>query len=225
LADRPKIPRLTERKLYQEAGSRCANCGKTEVEKLRIHHIIPFSENPMHDPEHMILLCLECHDDADRGKFSRKELYAMKKNKSNVIQFPGSKRETPSQITVTGNGNITSGRDTKLILPKAPKMSAPIIPGTVSTDARKIGYLKYLRDRYNDLKNWDCKSNGEKFNPHHLRSSYKREIKYELNDTPLELFEAAVRFLQGRISNTKIGRIRKRQGEILFSSFDNFDQH
>lgn len=225
MADRPKIPRLTERKLYQEAGSRCANCGKTEVEKLRIHHIVPFTENPKHDLEHMILLCLECHDDADRGNISREELYAMKKNKSNVIQFPGLKKETPSQITVTGNGNITSGRDTNLIVPKSPKMSAPIIPGTVSTDARKIGYLKYLRDRYNDLKNWDCKTNGEKFNPHQLRSSYKREIKYELNDTPLELFEAAVRFLQGRISNTKIGRIRKSQGQVLFSSFDEFDQH
>lgn len=231
MAARKAIPKLIERQVYQEANNRCARCGREDLTKLRVHHIIPYSENPTHDLAHLVLLCLDCHDDADRGNISRKELYAMKKNQSNVVPFP--KAAGAKAVNVTGDGNIVAGGNVHVeggIHVKYPKgrgkKSTPpvVIPGTVATDARMIGYLEYLVRRYNEFKESACKRTGEKMNYAMIRVAYAREIKYKVKDTPLDLFDDAVAFLQNRIKNTALGRNLNARGQSLYSSFDDFDQ-
>lgn len=87
-----------------------------------------------------------------------------------------------------------------------------------------IGYLNHLVNRYNEFKAWDCKQEGIPINYAFIRVAYQREMKYKVKDTPVELFDSAVAYLQRRIENTKLGRMKKGQGQKLFSSFDDFDR-
>jgi len=231
MASRKAIPKLIERQVYKEANNRCARCGRDDLTKLRVHHIIPYAENPEHDLEHLVLLCLDCHDEADRGNISREELYSMKKKQSNVILFP--KSSGTQTVSVTGDQNFVAGGDihveggihVKYTKGRGKKSTPPVvIPGTVATEARMIGYLEYLVRRYNDFKESACKRTGEKMNYAMIRVAYEREIKYKVKDTPIDLFEAAVAFLQLRIRNTALGRNLNAKGQALFSSFDDFDQ-
>jgi hypothetical protein len=222
-----KIPRQIEKKLYQEANSQCMVCGLDEICVLTIHHIIPYSKNPLHNPEHMIVLCANCHAKAERGDISRETLYNYKRRlRTNIIKFP-KPNSFKDGISVVGDRNITAGRDihVDIKMPKGKKSFRPIvIPGTVAEDARMYGYLNYLVDKYNKFKEWDCKRGNLKMNYALIRIAYKREMKYNIKDTPKDLFDRAVEYLQKRISNTKIGRIMKSRGEELFSRFETFDQ-
>ena len=85
-----------------------------------------------------------------------------------------------------------------------------------------IGYLKYLVDRYNKFKAWDCERTGDRMSHALIYVAYKRDMKYDLKHTPKDLFDAAVGYLHRRIANTRLGRMRT--GQKLFSSFDGFDK-
>jgi hypothetical protein len=98
----------------------------------------------------------------------------------------------------------------------------PVIPGTVSEDARMVGYLNYLVRRYEKFKKWECDRNGQRMGWGVIRNSYKRDMKYELIHTPRTLFEAAARYLQQRIENTRLGKMK--HGRNLYSRFEDFDE-
>jgi hypothetical protein len=227
---RKDIPKLIQKKLFQEAGNRCQICGNDDVSLLEIHHILPVTENANHDPKHMIVLCANCHRKATRNKISQEALYSSKSRKSNIIPFPRSATAEPKpKQTVLGDGNITAGGDINVgnvnIRVSKGKTNQEIIhPGTVSEHARMIGYLRYLVRRYLEFRKWQADQDGVKVNPFQIHSAYKRELKYELKNTPVELFNKAVEFLQERIANTKLGRIKRKQGSKLFSDFERFDQ-
>ncbi|MFZ0034808.1 MAG: TIR domain-containing protein [Sedimentisphaerales bacterium] len=153
------------------------------------------------------------------------------KMRSDVGSVPKSK-SPQDRISVVGNGNVTAGRDIHVAgnlnikIPKGKKFSRPIIiPGTVGEDARMYGYLNYLVERYNRFKEWDCKEAKLKMDYSLIRVAYKREIKYNIKDTPRDMFDRAVEYLQKRISSTKLGRIEKSRGQEIFSSFETFDQN
>jgi hypothetical protein len=223
-----KIPRRIEKELYQEANSQCMACGSDEVSVLTVHHIIPYSKNPLHDPIDMLVLCANCHAKADRGEISRETLYDYKQRvRTKIIKFP-KLNSSKDGISVVGDRNIIAGRDIHfdIKMPKGKKSSRSIIiPGTVAEDARMYGYLNYLVERYNKFKEGDCKRDNLKMNYAFIRVAYKREMKYNIKDTPRDIFDRAVEYLQKRISNTKIGRIQKSRGQKLFSRFENFDQN
>jgi hypothetical protein len=153
------------------------------------------------------------------------------KNHSDVGSVPKSK-STQDHVSVVGNGNVAAGRDIHVAgdlnikIPKSKKPSRPIIiPGTVGENARMYGYLNYLVERYNRFKEWDCKEAKLKMNYSLIRVAYKREMKYSIKDTPQDMFDRAVEYLQKRISSTKLGRIEKSRGQEIFSSFETFDQN
>ena len=230
MAERKHIPRKIEKLLFQEANSRCLICRFDDVSALSMHHIIPVDENPEHDPAHMIVLCRNCHAKADRGEISRDTLYLAKKEGSKIIQFP-LRENDKDQVTVAGDGNVTArgdinvGGDINIRISKGKKKSDPVIlPGTVSEEPRMIGYLRYLKDRYNKFKEWDCKKKSEPMKYSLIYESFKREMKYDMKNTPREHFDAAVRYLQKRIENTMLGRNLKKKGRKLYSSFETFDQ-
>lgn len=79
---RPSISLELERRVLVEAGHRCAipTCRHTRVE---IAHIIPWSENNMHEFENLIALCPNCHNLYDKDKkIDRKSMQIYKANLS-----------------------------------------------------------------------------------------------------------------------------------------------
>ncbi len=223
-----RIPRRIEKELYQEANSRCMACGLDEVCVLAVHHIIPYSKNPLHNPEDMLVLCANCHAKADRGDISIETLYDYKRRvRTNIIKFP-KPNSSKDNISVVGNGNVTAGGDIHVNIKMAKGKNSSrsiIIPGTVAEDARKHGYLTYLVKRYNKFKEWECKGDNLKMNYAFIRAAYEREMKYNIKDTPQDMFDRAVEYLQKRINNTKLGRIKKNRGQELFFRFETFDQN
>jgi len=160
---RKDVPKSTQKKLFQEAQSKCMICVNDDVSVLEIHHMIPYAENPGHDPAHMLVLCSNCHAKADRGEIPREILYAAKNKSRRIIPFP-TKKSSEGRIAVTGNGNITAGQDIhvsgdlNIKYPRVKGKSKPptiIIPGTVGEDPRMYGYLTHLIERYNELKEWE----------------------------------------------------------------------
>lgn len=72
------IPTEIRRALRREAYFGCAECGSPILE---YHHIIPFAEEKLHRPEHMIALCPTHH--RSFGKMHRKKCYDLKNNPRN----------------------------------------------------------------------------------------------------------------------------------------------
>lgn len=221
---RPTIPRILERRLYKEAGHRCCHCGEHDIAKLTIHHIIPFTENLAHDPRHMLVLCANCHALATRGEIDNKALYLDKARVATYQRETGlsPNNQATQNIKVGGRDNIVAGRDINIRVPSKKVAKGLIIPGTVAEDKTKIGYLNYLVKRYNEFKKWECNNKGVKMNYILIRGAYQREIKYIVKDTPIELFEKAVKFFWRRIENTMLGRINRAKGQPLYSTFDEF---
>ena len=86
-----------------------------------------------------------------------------------------------------------------------------------------IGYLRYLVERFKEFKQWELDEAGIQMKHGLIYVSYKRAMKYDLKHTPETHFDAAVEYLQKRISNTKLGRIQQKKGHESFSSFETFD--
>ncbi|MCP4593238.1 MAG: HNH endonuclease [bacterium] len=218
---RTGVPKPMAKRLYQEVQSRCPLCDEDNVTKLTVHHIVPYAESKEHDPAHMVVLCANCHARATAGEIDRDKLYKAKHGPP-IYKFPGA--ETMNQHVV-GNGNVVAGRDVTIRVQASSKHRAmPRPAGTVCDDPRKVGYLQYLADRYNQFRKCDLQ-NGEKMRGGFIHGAYKRHMKYAIRTTPMEHFEEGAVFLQGRILRTKLGRILNARGQRVFSSFDEFDGH
>ena len=114
-----KPPAKVTKLLFQEAGSKCIVCGQTDVSALTTHHIIPFAEHPCHDPNHMCVLCGNCHAKADRKEISREALDAAKRSAQAVAppSSPSSARESPS-VSQTVGGSHNKVRQTVNLSPR-----------------------------------------------------------------------------------------------------------
>lgn len=214
---RKAVPRLLERRLYQEVSNRCPICGNEDLSSLVIHHIIPHAERAQHDADHMVVLCASCHARADRGEIPADALYAAKQQ-PRILKFPGA----TASHQVIGDNNMVAGRDLNVtIRGRSRRKVAAILPGTVGTDPRRAGYLKYLAKRYNQFKEWEAGRGGMKHPVIYV--CYQREMKYGIDATPLPLFDTAVDWFQSRILRTKLGRILRARGQRVFSAFGEFD--
>jgi hypothetical protein len=223
---RKAVPRKVERALYQEAGNRCLICGLDDVLVLVVHHIVPVKLNPEHNPKDMIVLCRNCHDKADQGQIDREALWQAKLRQS-LARGDESSRNVVSR-TVVGDGNLVGDRisivgDLNIHLPKGARAGSQyVVRGTVAENPFMRGYLKHLIDRYNELKKWERDTTQKKMVYSRIYAAYKREMKYDWKHTPQRLFPRAVTYLHKRIENTKIGRIRKKEGQKLYRTFEEF---
>lgn len=218
LTKRPNTPKRIEKLLYQEVGSQCPLCGESDIVKLTIHHIEPWSECQQHDPLKMIVLCANCHAGAEAGDIDPATLYRAK------LRLRVAKPPASAQIaqSVVGDNNAVAGRDVNIRLTGRSRRSAlPRPVGTVCDDPRKVGYLQYLTKRYNQFKEWEVGKAGMRYG--FIHKAYEREIKYAIRTTPLACFEIAAAWLQRRILGTKLGRILNASGQRVFSSFEEFD--
>lgn len=109
--------------------------------------------------------------------------------------------------------NLTMGR-------RSAQRPRIVVSGVVANEPKKIGYLKYLARRYKGFKEWETGKAQMRYPL--IYTAYLREVKYGLNETPLEKFSDGCRFLQERIQKTKLGRIKCARGEKVFESFEEF---
>ncbi len=219
-ATRKAVPKRLEKKLFQEVRSQCPLCGESDVARLRIHHIKPYAESATHDPDEMVVLCANCHADADVGAIPVEKLYEAKRG-FRIIKFPHAAAVTQC---VSGNGNVVAGRDVNIRMTTGARRAAlPTPVGTVCDDPRKVGYLQYLAKRYNQFREWDAGHNGERMKYGFIHGAYARHMKYAIRTTPIDAFAEGLEFLQGRIFGTKLGRIMNARGRRVFSPFEDFD--
>jgi len=221
--NRGGTPKRLEKALYQETGSSCAVCREDDIHLLEVHHIMPFARVKRHDPANMIVLCVKCHAKAKSLEITPDQLYAFKAQLARrTVRAEGQPASQGSITSVTGV--VAAGRDNiigpggvTIKFPKGTKAPKILIPGTVAEDKWKIGYLKYLRERLQKYVRWDLEKRGEAMNYGRFGATLRRELKFNLEELPLELFESAVAKLQRRIDNSRVGRSKK--GKKLYRSF------
>jgi len=224
---RTAVPKRIEKILFQESGSRCCVCNERDIHKLTIHHIIPWADNPTHDPKHMLVLCANCHASATAGIISKEQLYTAKK-KAHIIPAGDRPSAGDHPISVAGNGNVVAGADvnytTIRITQKGKRGKSIQVPvsGTVSEDPLMRGYLKYLFDRYLAFKKWDCDKKGVKLTGAIIYRRFKRDMKFDWKLTPKTHFEKAAEYLKAQICKTALGKMRRAAGKRLYRSFEEF---
>ncbi len=246
-SERRSLTPENEGDLLQKCLRRCCLCyaleGDDSPKEGQIAHLDHSRSNG--NPENFVFLCLRHHNmyDATMGQAKNLTEHEVRRHRQTLYdavaqgRIPAKGGETvlryaPPQsfVNVSGDSNVVAGGNVNYTInfQKATRGKGrsssrpPIIPGTVSEDARMVGYLNYLVRRYEQFKKWDCDSTGKKMGWGMIRNAYKREMKYELIHTPTEHFERGARYLQGRIAKTRLGRMFK--GKRLYSQFNDFDE-
>lgn len=246
--ERRSLSAEDEADLLQRCLRRCCLCyaleGDDSQKEGQIAHLDHNRSNGQ--PDNFVFLCLRHHNSYDSKMGQAKNITEQEvrrhrqtlldaieegkvpaRRESAVLKFP---TPGPSAVNVNGDGNVVAGGDVNYVvnMPKPTRRKGrssskpPIIPGTVSEDARMVGYLNYLVRRYEQFKKWECDRNGQRMGWGVIRNAYKREMKYEVIHTPKEMFEDAVEYLQRRIRNTRLGRMKKCQR--FYSEFKEFDE-
>ena len=233
--------------LLQKCLRRCCLCYALEGDDSRkdgqLAHLDRNRSNA--DPDNFVFLCFEHHNsyDAKMGQAKNLTEQELRRHRQTLYQaveqgkiparqgaaVPKFPTQQAASVNVNGDGNVVAGGDVNYVvnMPKGKRgkraaTRPPIIPGTVSEDPRMAGYLNYLVRRYEKFKKWDCDQSGQRMGWGVIRNSYKREMKYELIHTPKTLFEAGARYLQQRIENTRLGKMK--QGQRLYNPFEDFDE-
>ena len=85
---RTRLPKTLEKRVFQEAGSKCVFCSESEVVALQIHHI---DDDPANNAfENLLLVCATCHTKITGGVISA-ETVRLKKRQIAHTEKPGSK--------------------------------------------------------------------------------------------------------------------------------------
>ena len=102
---RKDIPRMTQKRIYQEADSRCAFCREEEVTSLTIHHI---DSNPGNNhEENLILVCSNCHGKITHGILSQADVALKKREIFWSRKMPGNK--TGKTFSVVVDNSVIMG--------------------------------------------------------------------------------------------------------------------
>lgn len=213
------IPARVQKQLLVESGGKCARCGNSEPQQLEFHHI--HGDPGDSDPSHLIVLCANCHADADRGFITRAKLYELKVKPSGPRERDRS--ESPALAIVQhGDHSIAAGRDVTIVNKNTSKRAPPEPPrpGSVATSLDHRNYLEYLVKRYNEFIRWDRGPHADRGSYIVIRKAFEREFGCPIRHLPLSRFEEAAAFLQGRILRTKVGRIQNSRGQRVFSKWD-----
>lgn len=183
-----------------------------------VHHDI-VDDQPEKFTVEVLLNIKEMHERDGDTELSQENVRLVRRLINSSLRLEASE----AQVMVGSPGAI----QVKNLTIKTDKKSSRsiIIPGTVGENARMYGYLNYLVGKYKEFKKWECKKAKMKMNYSLIRVAYEREMKYNIKDTPQDMFDIAVEYLQKRISNTKLGKIMKSRGQEMFSSFETFDQN
>jgi hypothetical protein len=123
------------------------------------------------------------------------------------------------QVVVNSPGATQAGTINNFNTTKPPKITIPPPNGTVSSDLLMNSYIVYLIEKYQDHQKQDKEKKGDR-KYQLIYSAIKREFKSKWQLVPLNNYQALETFLNKRLLNTKVGRIRNNRGQKIFHSLE-----
>lgn len=234
---RPNVPEDSQLAVLTKSKRRCALCwGIDHVvtpQKGQIAHIDGNPKNNVED--NLVWLCLPHHDlfdarmsqskgfRASEVKHYRNELYKGLASGEIAVGDAALKASLPAIHTANAGRDVVIGNVTNVIhRDKRARSSDVVIPGTVADNAMEYNYLQYLARRFNEFRKWECDQAGQPMKWQFIHVSYQREMKFAVGRTPRHLFGAGVSYLQRRIQNSMVGRIKAKEGNRLFQTFEEY---
>lgn len=196
------------------------------------------SEDERHAFENLILLCSVHHrvvDDQSRT-YSVELLSEMKEmhERDGDIELSMEAARMAqnlieqSRITINASANAQvmmgspGGIQAHQVVIKTSKQRAPnILPiqGAIGHNLAKRNYTLHLIERYKDFQKWDSAKQGKgKYIVIHRAIKSEFGAKWDL--VPESKFPKLIDYLQRRILNSKLGRIKNSRGEKCFSTWE-----
>jgi hypothetical protein len=186
----------------------------------------------------LILLCSRHHKiiDTEIDNHSVKLLKQIKSNHetSGTIKITPSTTSIAKKILENYDHSITINNNTgqvvvnspgaiqaKTVTLKATKKQVVIAPpdGSIASNRSKHAYVEYLIETYQAYQKQDeAKQGSGKYII--IYNAIKREFKNKWQILSEESFDELVLFLQKRINNTKIGRIRNKRNQKMYHSYE-----
>lgn len=195
------------------------------------------SDGERHAASNLILLCGRHHKivDAEPEKYTAQNLIALKRSHEHagiveVTPF-GAKvaaglleryakveiLSNAGQIAINSPGAIQAGTVNLRTNKAKVSFAAPV--GSVAGERVMMSYAKYLIGRYQEFQKAD-KTKADRFKYIAIHAALKREFKGDWKLLPVSRFPEIVAFLQRRIENTVVGRIRRANGSAVFHQFE-----
>ncbi|MDE3098791.1 MAG: hypothetical protein KGJ88_04910 [Verrucomicrobiota bacterium] len=133
-------------------------------------------------------------------------------------------------IQITGNAQVMLAspgaiQAQQVVIKTSKRRALTILPteGAIGHNLAKRNYTLHLIERYNDFQKWDSSKLGKgKYIVIHRAIKTEFGAKWDL--VPETQFPRLVNFLQARILNSKLGRIKNSRGEKCFSTWDEWLQ-
>ena len=217
----------TQKRIFQEAGSRCPFCGESDVATLQVHHIVPKEEGGGDQDENLILSCSNCHAKVGRGIISRADVMARKRELASAGPPTLPPGQTPPGSILTIHGDVSRsivGNTVKVSGPRKPKMNYPA--GSVVEDLMRRNYIAYLVGRYHEFRKADASfgraNRGRPFSHAEIHTSIRRKFKADTYFVLVERFPEEATFIKGRIDQTILGKRNKARGTPNYRSFEDF---
>lgn len=212
----------TKTLLQKEVGSKCLFCGNEDVDHFEIHHI---DENPSNnDFSNLLFLCPLCHSKITKGDITKTEVMRLKgwltANRREENQTAGKVINFRSKVenAVVGDNNKITFNVRKQAKNKYPE-------GSIGFDNHKANYVGYLIGRYQEYKEYEV--GRENMNYAVFPSGIKKHFKIGKTRTvyniPETRFEEVVEYVQGRIDQTKLARIKK--SKLQFKNYESFGEY
>lgn len=194
-----------------------------------------------HAFENLILLCKNHHQivDAAPVTFTVDLLQDMKAihERDGDIELSRKSAQMASRLYASMNVSVQSGRDSQVMVDspgsvqakhigqvvfKTSRKKAPSITpegGAIGHNLHMRNYALHLIERYNDFQKADTSKQGRgKYIV--IYNAIKKQFGMKWDYVPQTRFLELVDYLQYRILNSRLGRIRNAHGEKCFSSWD-----
>lgn len=223
---RVKLPALVRTNLIDEVRSCCPNpnCGKKGVRLLEAHHI---DGNRSHTTaENLLMLCANCHGEADKQLISREEV---KFWKVLLIQGHHPFLDAPNHRTTERKAPIVDGVNFGHAAQKmevhyhgAKPPAAYPVAGTIEANSTHRAYVHYLGKRYIE---WRLKGKSEmgddrEFNPDAAWSVIQNTLGFAPYKAGIESFPTVVEVITGMIDRTPFGSLNRSKRCRNYHSFD-----
>lgn len=214
---RTALSKTTEKRVFQQAASRCVFCTEADVASLQIHHIDGDPANSIIG--NLLLVCANCHTKITAGVLSEADVRLKKR------QLDWSPPPAAAAVSVSISGSQFRGdiaqTITKITTPRTPRVQHPI--GSLGADLQRRGYVDYLIARYYEFRDADVHYGRRGAYSHaELHKTIQREFGHRTFFMPVEYFPQLVEFLQMRIDRTIKG---KHNGSKGIPNYHSYEKH
>ena len=214
------LSKTTEKRVFQQAGSICGFCPEHEIASLQVHHLDGDPSN--NELDNLLVVCATCHTKITGGLISEADARA-KKREVEWLHGQRATRQSSAAVSVNITGSNFRGdiaqNITKIVTQRPPRTAHPA--DSLGADIRKKGYIDYLLTQYFEFRKAD-RSFGDRrpFSYAEIHTTIQREFGHKTFFMPTDFFERLVKFLQGRIDRTILGRNNSSQSIPNYHSYE-----